>query len=79
MPAVTAALLGRDGSSSGACNIKPALKTIPARGSASRLRVCIDQARVVINQWLRQYNHTRPHQALSMRPPVPETLRRSGP
>jgi len=31
-----------------------------------------EQARVVINQWLRQYNHTRPHQALSMRPPVPE-------
>lgn len=39
----------------------------------------IDQARVVINQWRRQYNHTRPHQALSMRPPVPETLHRSGP
>jgi len=39
----------------------------------------IDQARVVINQWLRQYNHTRPHQALSMRPPVLETLYRSGP
>ena len=34
----------------------------------------IDQAQVVINQWLRQYNHIRPHQALGMRPPVPETL-----
>jgi transposase InsO family protein len=32
------------------------------------------QAQVVINHWLRQYNHTRPHQALNMRPPVPETL-----
>ncbi len=32
------------------------------------------QAQVVINHWLRQYNHTRPHQALKMRPPVPETL-----
>ena len=32
------------------------------------------QAQIVINQWLRQYNHTRPHQALDMRPPVPETL-----
>jgi putative transposase len=39
----------------------------------------IDQARLVINQWRRQYNHTRPHQALNMRPPVPETLNRSGP
>jgi len=39
----------------------------------------IDQARVVITQWLRQYNRTRPHQALNMRPPVPETLHRSGP
>ena len=37
------------------------------------------QAQIVINSWLRQYNHTRPHQALNMRPPVPETLRRNGP
>ena len=33
-----------------------------------------EQAQIVINHWLRQYNHTRPHQALKMRPPVPETL-----
>ena len=32
------------------------------------------QAQIVINQWLRQYNHIRPHQALGMRPPVPETI-----
>ncbi|MEP0943747.1 MAG: IS3 family transposase [Rhizobiaceae bacterium] len=32
------------------------------------------QAQIVINRWLRQYNHTRPHQALNMRPPVPETI-----
>ncbi|MCR9088811.1 MAG: integrase core domain-containing protein [Rhodobacteraceae bacterium] len=32
------------------------------------------QAQVVINHWLRQYNHTRRHQALNMRPPVPETI-----
>ena len=38
----------------------------------------IDQARIVINQWLKQYNHIRPHQALNMRPPVPETLHRNG-
>ena len=37
-----------------------------------------EQAQIVINQWLRQYNHIRPHQALGMRPPVPETLHRSG-
>ena len=37
------------------------------------------QAQTVINQWLKQYNHVRPHQALSMRPPVPETLLRNGP
>lgn len=36
------------------------------------------QAQIVINQWLRQYNHIRPHQALNMRPPVPETLIRNG-
>ena len=34
----------------------------------------IDQARTVIGKWLRQYNHIRPHQALGMRPPVPETI-----
>ncbi|MBL8564824.1 MAG: transposase [Hyphomicrobiaceae bacterium] len=32
------------------------------------------QAQVVINTRLRQYNHIRPHHALGMRPPVPETL-----
>ena len=34
----------------------------------------IDQAKTVIGKWLRQYNHVRPHQALGMRPPVPETI-----
>ena len=32
------------------------------------------QAQIVINRWLKQYNHIRPHQSLNMRPPVPETL-----
>lgn len=32
-----------------------------------------EQAQIIINQWLKQYNLTRPHQALKMRPPVPET------
>ena len=32
------------------------------------------QAQTVINQWLRQYNHIRPHHALNMRPPIPETI-----
>ena len=34
----------------------------------------IKQAQVVIKTWLKQYNHIRPHQALNMRSPVPETL-----
>ena len=38
----------------------------------------IRQAQVVIKTWLKQYNHIRPHQALNMRPPVPETLSESG-
>ena len=38
----------------------------------------IDQARTVIGKWLKQYNHIRPHQALNMRPPVPETLTKIG-
>ena len=32
------------------------------------------QAQIVIDQWLKQYNTIRPHQALAMRPPVPETI-----
>ena len=28
----------------------------------------------VITQWVHQYNHTRPHQSLNHRPPVPETI-----
>ena len=31
-------------------------------------------AQVAINVWLRQYNQIRPHHALNMKPPVPETL-----
>lgn len=33
-----------------------------------------EQAKIVINHWLGQYNHTRSHQALDMRRPVQETL-----
>ena len=33
-----------------------------------------DRLKRVIRQWLRQYNHVRPHHALGMRPPIPETL-----
>ena len=32
------------------------------------------QAQTVINQWLIQYNQIRPHQALRMCPPAPETI-----
>jgi putative transposase len=38
----------------------------------------IKQTQTVIQTWLKQYNHIRPHQALNMRPPVPETLSGSG-
>ena len=38
----------------------------------------IDQAKTVIGKWLRQYNQIRPHQALGMRPPVPETISEIG-
>ena len=39
----------------------------------------IRQAQTVIDKWMQQYNHIRPHQALNMRPPVPETLSKTGP
>ena len=35
-------------------------------------------AQTAINILLKQYNHIRPHQALNMRPPVPETLLKNG-
>lgn len=38
----------------------------------------VDQAQIVINMWLKQYNNIRPHQSLNMRPPVPETLNQTG-
>ncbi len=38
----------------------------------------IDQAKTVIGRWLRQYKTVRPHQALGMRPPAPETLSEVG-
>ena len=38
----------------------------------------IDQAQIVINMWLKQYNHIRPHQSLNMRLPLPETLNQTG-
>ena len=31
------------------------------------------EAQATINCWLKEYNHIRPHQALDMRPPIPET------
>ncbi len=37
------------------------------------------QAQTVINLWLKQYNHIRPHRSLNMQPPVPETIVKSGP
>ena len=32
------------------------------------------QARIVIDIWIREYNEIRPHEALAMRRPVPETI-----
>ena len=31
-------------------------------------------AQLAINAWIKQYNQIRPHHALAMRPPAPETL-----
>ena len=34
----------------------------------------LTEAQSVIEQWVHQYNHIRPHQSLDYRPPVPETV-----
>ena len=32
----------------------------------------LEEARVLINQWRKEYNHSRPHSSLGYRPPAPE-------
>jgi len=32
------------------------------------------EARVLIEEWRREYNHVRPHSALGYRPPAPEAI-----
>lgn len=32
----------------------------------------LEEARVLINQWRKEYNHFRPHSSKNYRPPVPE-------
>ncbi len=61
------------------CGSKPSRRKA---GQARRLHEVLNaewfsttkQAQTVINHWLKQYNHIRPHQALNQKPPVPETL-----
>ena len=62
---------------------QPALQTFAASANNGTLRRVVlnaewftttEQAQIIIDHWLKQCNHTRPHQALKMRPPVPEIL-----
>jgi len=34
----------------------------------------LQEAKVLIEQWRREYNQVRPHSALQYRPPAPETI-----
>jgi putative transposase len=34
----------------------------------------LQEAKVLIEQWRREYNHVRPHSAVGYRPPAPETI-----
>ena len=34
----------------------------------------LDEARVLIEQWRREYNQVRPHSSLGYRPPAPEAF-----
>ena len=34
----------------------------------------LTEARIIIEQWRREYNQVRPHSALGYRPPAPETI-----
>ena len=44
------------------------------RGAQRRVFATTSETQVVTDTWLRQYNHVRPHHALGMRAPVPETI-----
>ena len=33
----------------------------------------LKEARVVVGEWVKHYNHVRPHSALGYRPPAPQT------
>ena len=49
------------------------LDTVPVHSARTAVLVTIPT-----NAYLKQYNHIRPHQAMNMRPPVPETLLKNG-
>ncbi len=34
----------------------------------------LSEAKIIIEQWRREYNHVRPHSALRYRPPAPEAI-----
>ena len=34
----------------------------------------LEEARILIEQWRKEYNQVRPHSAKNYRPPVPETI-----
>ncbi len=34
----------------------------------------LTEAKILIEQWRREYNHVRPHSALRYRPPAPEAI-----
>jgi len=34
----------------------------------------LEEAKVLIEQWRREYNHVRPHSSLGYRPPAPEAV-----
>jgi len=35
---------------------------------------CLTEAKVLVEQWRKTYNHVRPHSALGYRPPAPEAI-----
>ena len=54
--------------------IKLAHVSLLASNLGKKMSTNLGAIQNVINQWLKQYNHIRPHHALGMRPPIPETI-----
>ncbi len=42
--------------------------------SGREILTTLTEAKILLKEWRKEYNHVRPHSALDYRPPAPETI-----